>query len=129
LNRTFDGAPSARCFAPRCGSDNNGESVSLLPEELAVLDLIDIQGLEQEMAAATLGISRKTVWRDIHEAHRKIADALVHGKALEIGGCLRRKNGICPLRNTGICPKVLGIKDQILTSDTGDPSSGDPNGE
>jgi hypothetical protein len=129
LNRTFDGAPSARCFAPRCGSDNNGESVSLLPEELAVLDLIDIQGLEQEMAAATLGISRKTVWRDIHEAHRKIADALVHGKALEIGGCLRRQNGICPLRNGGVCLKAKGIKDKILTMGSDDPPLGDPGGE
>jgi len=104
------------------------ESVSLLPEELAVLDLIDLQGLEQEQAAASLGISRKTVWRDIHEAHRKIADALIHGKALEIGGCLRRKDGICPLRNGGVCPKVSGIKGTTLTSDTGDPSSDDRSG-
>jgi uncharacterized protein len=108
MNRSFEGAPSARCFAPRCGPDNNQESLSLLPEELAVLDLIDLQGLEQEMAAASLGISRKTVWRDIHEAHRKIADALVHGKALEIGGCLRRQKGTCPLRNTDVCPKAKG---------------------
>ncbi|MCX6700122.1 MAG: DUF134 domain-containing protein [Methanomicrobiales archaeon] len=129
LNRTFDGAPSARCFAPRCGPDINEEYVSLLPEELAVLDLIDLQGLEQEMAAAALGISRKTVWRDIHEAHRKIADALVHGKALEIGGCLRRKNGICPLRNTGVCPKVSGIKGTTLTLGTDDPSLSNPGGE
>ncbi len=129
MTRSFDGAPSARCFAPRCGPDNNEECVSLLPEELAVLDLIDLQGLEQEMAATTLGVSRKTVWRDIHEAHRKIADALIHGKALEIGGCLRRKNGICPLLNTGICPKVSVIKGTTLTSDTGDPSSGGRSGE
>ncbi len=129
MNRSIDGSPSARCYAPRCGPDNNEESISLLPEELAVLDLIDLQGLEQEMAAASLGISRKTVWRDIHEAHRKIADALVHGKALEIGGCLLRQKGICPLRNTGVCPKVSGIKGTTLTLGTDDPPLGNPGGE
>jgi uncharacterized protein len=110
MNRSLDGTPAARCFAPRCGPANNEESLSLLPEELAVLDLIDLQGLEQEMAAESLGISRKTVWRDIHEAHRKIADALVHGKALEIGGCVRRQKGICPLRDAGVCHKANGDK-------------------
>ncbi len=125
MNRSFNGSPSARCYAPRCGPDNNGECVSLLPEELAVLDLIDLQGLEQEMAAAALGISRKTVWRDIHEAHRKIADALVHGKALEIGGCLRRRNGICPLRNTGICPKDKGSNGHLQPDDRVDAEQSD----
>ena len=129
MNRSFDGSPSARCFATRCGPDNNEEGVSLRPEELAVLDLIDLQGLEQEQAAVSLGISRKTVWRDIHEAHRKIADALIHGKAVEIEGCLRRRKGICPLRNGGVCPMTSAIKDEILTPGTGDPSPGGPGGE
>jgi predicted DNA-binding protein (UPF0251 family) len=88
--------PAARCYAPQCSPNEQEEIVSLLPEELAVLDLVDLQGLEQEQAAAALGVSRKTIWRDIHEARRKVADALLHGKALEIGGCLRRQNGICP---------------------------------
>ncbi len=93
MNRTIDGVSSARCYAPQCSPNNNDEIVSLLPEELAVLDLVDLQGLEQEQAAAVLGVSRKTIWRDIHDVRRKIADALVHGKALEIGGCLRRQQG------------------------------------
>jgi predicted DNA-binding protein (UPF0251 family) len=37
-----------------------------------------------------LGVSRRTVWRDIYEVHHKIADALLHGKSLDIGGCLSR---------------------------------------
>jgi hypothetical protein len=43
-----------------------------------------------------LGVSRRTVWRDIYEVHHKIADALLHGKSLDIGGCLSRQKGICP---------------------------------
>jgi hypothetical protein len=101
MNRSIDGMPSGRCYAPQCSPNDQEEIVSLLPEELAVLDLVDLQGLEQEQAATALGVSRRTVWRDIHEAHRKVADALLHGKALEIGGCRRRQNGICP-RMAGI---------------------------
>ena len=82
--------------------------VSLLPEEMAALNLIDLQELEQEQAAAVLGVSRKTVWRDIHEAHRKIADALIHGKTIQMVGCVRRLEGHCPKRNETLCPKSEG---------------------
>lgn len=120
MNRSIEGGPSARCFAPQCSPNKQEEIVSLLPEELAVLYLIDLQGLEQEQAAAVLGVSRKTIWRDIHEAHRKIADALIHGKALEMGGCLRRQKGICRRRNAGFCLKETGIDSLSLTGSAGD---------
>jgi len=125
MNRSIEGGAVSRCYAPQCNPNENKEVVSLLPEEIAVLDLIDLQDLEQEKAAEVLGVSRKTVWRDIHEVHRKIADALIHGKALEIEGCLRRQNGICPRRNAGACPKVSGIKNTIQTMDTGTQSPED----
>ncbi len=119
MNRTIEGVPSARCYAPQCSPNKHEEIVSLLPEELALLDMIDLQGLEQEQAAAALGVSRKTVWRDIHEARRKIADALIHGKALEIGGCLRRQKGICRRRNASIF-KDAGIDNTTLAVSAGD---------
>ena len=119
MNRTIEGVPSARCYAPQCSPKKHEEIVSLLPEELALLDLIDLQGLEQEQAAAALGVSRKTVWRDIHEARRKITDALIHGKALEIGGCLRRQKGICRRRNASIF-KDAGIDNTTLAVSAGD---------
>jgi Fe2+ or Zn2+ uptake regulation protein len=43
-----------------------------------------------------LGVSRKTAWRDLHEARRKIADALVSGKGIEITGCRIAAEGRCP---------------------------------
>ncbi len=107
-NRSLEGGPSPRCYAPQCSPDEETAMVSVLPEEMAVLALIDLQGLEQEQAAAVLGVSRKTVWRDLHEARRKIADALVNGKTIEVAGCQQRLNGLCPRRNQGVCPKKDG---------------------
>jgi uncharacterized protein len=129
MNRCIDGTPSARCYAPQCSPNENEEIVSLRPEELAVLDLVDLQGLEQEQAAAALGVSRKTIWRDIHEARRKIADAMIHGKALEIGGCLRRQNGICPRRKAGACRKASDVESTSLTENTVDQFPDDPGAE
>jgi hypothetical protein len=107
-NRSIESGGSPRCYAPQCDTNERDEIVSLLPEEIAVLELIDLNGLEQEQAATALGVSRKTVWRDIHEAHRKIADALIHGKKIQLAECTRKLEGDCPLRNQGICPKTGG---------------------
>lgn len=120
MNRSLEGGPSARCYAPQCNSNEQDEVVSLLPEEMAALNLIDLQELEQEQAAAVLGVSRKTIWRDIHEAHRKIADALINGKMIQMTGCVRRLEGHCPKRNAtlclkgkgGICPRIAGMPDR-----------------
>lgn len=83
-----------RCFGPLCGRQD--DIVVLLPEELEALRLTDLEGLEQEAAAEKLGVSRKTLWRDLHEARRKVADALVNGRGIRIAGCRRR--GECPRR-------------------------------
>jgi predicted DNA-binding protein (UPF0251 family) len=83
-----------RCFGPLCGRP--GEVVLLLPEEVEALRLVDLAGLEQEEAAQVLGVSRKTLWRDLHEARGKVADALVHGKMIRIAGCGRRRGEGCP---------------------------------
>ncbi len=69
--------------------------VLLRPDELEVLRLIDLVGLQQEEAAAILGVSRKTVWRDLHEARREVTGALVHGRGIEILGCRRHGAGRC----------------------------------
>ena len=73
-----------------------GQGISLQPEEIELIRLIDLEGLEQEEAAEKLGVSRKTAWRDLHEARRKIADALVNGKGIEMAGCTKAAEGRCP---------------------------------
>jgi len=108
LNRTLEGGPAPRCYAPQCSSEEEKATVFLLPEEITALSLIDLQGLEQEQAAAVLGVSRKTVWRDLHDARRKVTDALVNGKTIEIMGCPNRLERHCPRENKEICPKIGG---------------------
>ena len=108
MNRTLESGLSVRCFAPPCDSDQKGDIVSLLPEEMAAINLIDLQQMEQEEAAVTLGVSRKTIWRDIHEARHKIADALINGKTIQMAGCQRSLEGHCPKRNEKLCPKIGG---------------------
>lgn len=95
-----------RCFLPQCRPAETSESVELLPDELECLRLIDLEGLQQEEAATALGISRKTLWRDLHEARRKVADALLNGKAIVMAGCSTSIAGDCPRRLRETCPLV-----------------------
>lgn len=97
-----------RCYAPQCNIHENTEVVYLFPEEIAALDLIDIQQLDQEEAALRIGVSRKTIWRDVHEGRRKMADAIIHGKVIVMKECSDRGNGACPKQNMNLCPKTEG---------------------
>lgn len=94
LRRTIAGSPESRCYQPCCKA-GEGQGISLQPEEIELIRLIDLEGLEQEEAAEKLGVSRKTAWRDLHEARRKIADALVNGKGIEMAGCTKAAEGRC----------------------------------
>jgi predicted DNA-binding protein (UPF0251 family) len=96
VRRIIEGLGESRCYEPRCCPGVDGTGISLNPEEIELIRLIDLEGLEQEEAAVKLGVSRKTVWRDIHEARRKIADALVNGKGIEMAGCTKAAEGRCP---------------------------------
>jgi len=62
------------------------EVVRLSVEELEALRLADIEELYHEDAALRMEISRPTFHRVLKEAHRKVATALVDGKALGIEG-------------------------------------------
>lgn len=98
VRRIISGNPESRCYQPRCSLEENHAVISLTPEEIELVRLIDIDGLEQEEAARKLGVSRKTAWRDLQEVRRKIADALVNGKGIEIAGCEKAALGQCPCK-------------------------------
>jgi len=106
LKRIISSASELRCYKPCCCPVEESEGVSLQPEEIELIRLIDLEGLEQEEAASQLGVSRKTVWRDLHEARRKIADALVNGKGIAVTGCQKAAEGRCPK-----CPVSRDIQD------------------
>ncbi len=94
VERSVD--PDARywCYAPVCGGEDR-EIVPVHHDELEVLKLIDLHGLSQEEAAAVMGVSRKTVWRDLHAARRKITGAILSGKTIVIAGCDENTQRTC----------------------------------
>lgn len=53
---------------------------------LEALRLADLEGLYQEAAAEQMGVSRATFGRIVATAHARVAEALLEGKALRIGG-------------------------------------------
>ena len=60
------------------------EEIALELDELEALRLADLEGLYQADVALQMGVSRQTIGNILERAHRKIADALINGKALRI---------------------------------------------
>jgi len=85
--RMMQGSGPWRCYQPCCQINEDSGEIPLKVEELEALKLVDLLGYDQETAAAHMEVSRKTLWRDLHEARHKIADALVNGKKITIEGC------------------------------------------
>lgn len=75
--------PTTKYFLP-LPAEHEPEIVPLSLEELETVRLVDLEELEQETAAQRMGISRKAFWIDLQNARKKIADALVNGKGIEI---------------------------------------------
>jgi len=78
--------PQANYYKPRGIPLSVLEEVTLTVDEFEAIRLTDLEGLYQAQAAEKMDISRQTLGRILESAHKKIADALVHGKALLIKG-------------------------------------------
>jgi predicted DNA-binding protein (UPF0251 family) len=78
--------PQANYYKPRGVPLSVLQHITLTVDELEAIRLTDLDGLYQEQAAEKMNISRQTLGRILDSAHKKIADALVHGKALSIEG-------------------------------------------
>lgn len=84
-----------RCFEPCRFKGGPVGEVILRQEELEILRLIDIEGFSQEAAAELIGVSRRTLWRDLQEIRRKCAEALIFGKKITLAGCHGNSQGRC----------------------------------
>ena len=62
------------------------EEIWLAVEEAEAIRLKDLEGLEQEECAQRMKISRTTYSRVLASARKKVADALLNGKAVRIEG-------------------------------------------
>jgi predicted DNA-binding protein (UPF0251 family) len=78
--------PESNYFKPRGIPLSVLEEVVLTVDEFEAIRLADLEGLYQEKAAEKMSVSRQTFGRIIDSAHKKVAEALVKGKALKIEG-------------------------------------------
>jgi predicted DNA-binding protein (UPF0251 family) len=62
------------------------QAVRLSLEELESIRLKDLEELEQEECAQQMRVSRPTFHRILESARKKLADALINGKAIQIEG-------------------------------------------
>jgi len=84
--RRIAGRPIAPVFKPAGVPLPELEEIVMTLDEFEALRLADFEGLYQEQAAERMTVSRPTFGRILDSAHRKTADALLHGKALRIEG-------------------------------------------
>ncbi len=78
--------PQVTFYKPRGVPLSVLQQVNLTFDEFEAIRLADFEGLYQEQAAKKMNISRQTFGRILESAQKKIADALVNGKALSIQG-------------------------------------------
>ena len=62
------------------------DEIALSLDEVEAMRLTDIEDLYQAEAAERMGVSRQTLGNIIARAHKKVALAIMHGKALRISG-------------------------------------------
>ena len=76
--------PDATYFKPRGIPMIELEEKALTMDELEAIRLADYERLYQVDAARKMEISRQTFGRILDQAHNKVAECLVKGKALRI---------------------------------------------
>ncbi len=78
--------PNATWFKPTGVPLRDLEEVVLTFDEIEAVRLADAEGLYQEQVAEQMKVSRPTVGRILASARKKVAKALVQGKAIRMEG-------------------------------------------
>ena len=78
--------PRVTLFKPAGVPARELEQLPLAVDELEAIRLVDLEGLSHEQAASVMRVSRQTVGRVLERGRAKVAEALVAGKAILIGG-------------------------------------------
>jgi predicted DNA-binding protein (UPF0251 family) len=76
--------PKAVYFKPRAIPLSMLDEVELSLDEIEALRLCDLERLDQVEAAKRMKISQATFWRILNSARKKVAEALIEGKAIKI---------------------------------------------
>ncbi|SHO55938.1 DUF134 domain-containing protein [Vibrio quintilis] len=82
IPRTICGKPADSCFKPNGIPMTQLAQIWLAPDEFEALRLVDYEKMLQQEAAAKMQISRQTLANLVKSARQKVADCLIHGKAL-----------------------------------------------
>lgn len=84
--RTIGFLPGVTFYKPAGVPLRKIEDVNLELDELEAMRLSDYQGMYQEEASVKMNVSRPTFGRILESAHKKIAQAIIEGKAIRING-------------------------------------------
>ncbi len=85
--------PDYLTFKPAGVPARQLHEIELTLDEFEAIRLADLEELYHEEAARKMNVSRQTFGNILSSAHKKIADMLVHGKALSLqGGNISLKN-------------------------------------
>ena len=106
--------PDHWSFSPEDVSSD--ETIVMSLDELETIRLIDKDCMTQEECAEKMGVARTTVTSIYDSARKKIADALINGKRLQISGGTYRLNEIF---NIGISKKGTNIMRIAVTYEDG----------
>ena len=82
LCRKIEFEPSVTYFKPQGVPMRYLEIVELTAEEMEAYRLRHINDLDQKEAAKKMNTSQSTYQRILYSAYKKIADALINGKAI-----------------------------------------------
>ena len=84
LRRHICVQPDVTYFKPRGIPLRALRVIQISREELETLWLVDVKGFEQKLAARHMRTSQSTIQRILTQARKKVAQAIVAGKAISI---------------------------------------------
>lgn len=84
ISRCLQFKPSIYYFKPQGIPLRFLEEVILMPDELEAIKLHDVDNFDQIKAASKMKISQPTFARLLDSGYKKIADAIIRGKAIRI---------------------------------------------
>lgn len=106
--RRVENLPEYTYFIPAGRRKCEVEDITLKVEELEAIRLKDIEELKQEECAEKMCVSRQTFQNIIDSARKKIAIALIEGKAINISGGNYTRN-LCEFKCSS-CGNIYEIK-------------------